>query len=108
MFGIGPEELIVILVIALIVFGPKRLPEIGRTLGRSLQEFRKASNEIREHLQVDLDNEPADDPGAHSTPPGVETAATPQVGDPSAGSHQGSAVAPSKAEPGSSEPTSAT
>jgi sec-independent protein translocase protein TatA len=106
-FGIGPEELIVILVIALIVFGPKRLPEIGRTLGRSLQEFRKASNEIREHLQVDLDEKPANDSTAHSTPP-VEIAPTPQSVDPSTGSDQGSAVAPSQTEPGTNGPTAAT
>jgi sec-independent protein translocase protein TatA len=46
-FNIGPTELIVILVIALIVFGPKRLPEIGRTMGKSLRELRKATDDIK-------------------------------------------------------------
>ena len=58
MFNIGPEEIVLILVIALIVFGPKRLPEIGRTVGKSLREFRKASDDIRQELSLHLDDEP--------------------------------------------------
>jgi sec-independent protein translocase protein TatA len=68
MFNIGPAELIVILIIALIVFGPKRLPEIGRTLGRSLQEFRRASNELRRDLDLDLHDQPASTPAERSSP----------------------------------------
>ena len=52
MFNIGPEELILILVVALIVFGPKRLPEIGRTVGKAMREFRKATQDIREEFTV--------------------------------------------------------
>ena len=55
MFNIGPTELIIILVLALIVFGPTRLPEIGRSIGRSLREFRRASDEIRGEIERDLD-----------------------------------------------------
>ncbi len=58
MFNIGPMELMIILVLALIVFGPKRLPEIGRSIGRSLREFRRASDEIRSEIERDLDDEP--------------------------------------------------
>jgi Tat protein translocase TatB subunit len=47
MFGIGMTELIVIFVIGLVVLGPKKLPELARTLGRSLAEFRRASNDLR-------------------------------------------------------------
>ena len=47
MFGIGMTELMVIFVIGLVVLGPKRLPELARTLGKSLAEFRRASNEMR-------------------------------------------------------------
>ena len=48
MFGpIGMPELIVILVIALVIFGPRKLPELGRSLGKSLGEFKRASNELR-------------------------------------------------------------
>lgn len=44
MFGLGPTELVIILVIVVIIFGPRRLPELGKTLGRGLSELRKASN----------------------------------------------------------------
>ena len=47
MFGIGMTELLVIFVIGLLVLGPKRLPSLARSLGRSLAEFRRASNDIR-------------------------------------------------------------
>ena len=47
MFGIGMTELMVIFVIGLVVLGPKRLPELARTLGKSLSEFRRASNDLR-------------------------------------------------------------
>jgi TatA/E family protein of Tat protein translocase len=66
-FNIGPEEIILILVIALIVFGPKRLPEIGRTVGKSLREFRKASEDIRQELSLHLDDEPEAAPAAPAT-----------------------------------------
>jgi sec-independent protein translocase protein TatA len=51
MFGIGTQELVVILLVALIIFGPKKLPEIGRSLGRGLNELRKASRELTDSFQ---------------------------------------------------------
>ena len=58
MFGIGPLEFVVILVMALLVLGPKRMPELARTLGRGLGEFRRASSELRQSLALDdLQNE---------------------------------------------------
>ncbi len=55
MFGsIGVPELIIILTIALIVFGPRKLPELGRSLGRSLNEFKRASNELRHTLDEEI------------------------------------------------------
>ena len=68
MFNIGPTELIVILIVALIVFGPKRLPEIGRTLGRSLQEFRRASNDLRQELEQGLEPPTATPNGQSPSP----------------------------------------
>ncbi len=62
MFNIGSPELLVILVIALIVVGPRRLPEIGRTVGRALNEFRKVQDEVREMVRFDLSDEAVDPP----------------------------------------------
>jgi sec-independent protein translocase protein TatB len=50
MFGIGPSELLVILVVALLVLGPKRLPEIARALGKGLAEFRRATADVTSEL----------------------------------------------------------
>ena len=80
MFGIGMTELLVILVIGLLVIGPKKLPELARSLGKGLAEFRRASTEIRrefldvaEQTRIDppTDGELPDDEGAktgESTP----------------------------------------
>jgi sec-independent protein translocase protein TatB len=53
MFGIGIQEFGLILVVALLVFGPKRLPELARMLGRGMGEFRRASNDLRQSLALD-------------------------------------------------------
>ncbi len=59
MLDIGLQELVLILVIALLVFGPKRLPELGRALGRGMREFRRASEEFRSTIETNLQlNEP--------------------------------------------------
>ena len=52
--SIGMMELVIILVIALIIFGPRKLPELGRSLGKSLGEFRKASNELKSTLEEEI------------------------------------------------------
>jgi sec-independent protein translocase protein TatA len=61
-FGVGMPELLVILVVALIVLGPKRLPEIARSLGKGMAEFRKASTEFQRTLSASLEE-------SHSPPP---------------------------------------
>jgi TatA/E family protein of Tat protein translocase len=57
MFNIGPMELLVILVIALLVVGPQRLPEVGRSVGRALREFRRAQDEVQRTLRMSLDDD---------------------------------------------------
>ncbi|MGQ0735796.1 MAG: TatA/E family twin arginine-targeting protein translocase [Acidobacteriota bacterium] len=55
MFGpIGMPELIIILVIALIIFGPRKLPELGKSLGRSINEFKRASTELQSTLEQEI------------------------------------------------------
>ena len=55
MFGpIGMPELIVIMVLALIIFGPRKLPELGRSLGRSLNEFKRASTDLQNTLEQEI------------------------------------------------------
>ena len=54
MFDIGLHELALIFVIALLVFGPKNLPQLGRSLGRAMREFRRASDEFRSTIETNL------------------------------------------------------
>ncbi len=59
MFGIGMPELLLILGLALIVLGPKKLPELAKTLGKGLAEFRRATDELKDEfrkVEADLDN----------------------------------------------------
>jgi TatA/E family protein of Tat protein translocase len=73
MFDIGLQELLVIGVLALLVFGPSKLPELGRMFGRAMREFRRASDEFRSTVETNLKiNEP--DP-VIAPPPPIETTA---------------------------------
>ena len=80
MFGsIGMPELIIILVIALIIFGPRKLPELGRSLGRSINEFKKASNELRSTLEEEIRIEEQNDRTRTATPAATPAATPPPV-----------------------------
>jgi TatA/E family protein of Tat protein translocase len=77
MFNIGPLELVVILVVALLVVGPQKLPEVGRSIGQGIREFRKAQEEVRRSLRSTLQDDdgqskrparPKRTPGASSAP----------------------------------------
>ena len=58
MLNIGPQELLIVLIIALVVVGPQRLPELGRTIGKALREFRKIQDDVKDTLKFDLDADP--------------------------------------------------
>ncbi|GBC62017.1 hypothetical protein DENIS_2980 [Desulfonema ishimotonii] len=55
MFGMGMPEILLILAIALIVIGPKKLPELAKSLGRAMNEFKKATSELKETMEIDYD-----------------------------------------------------
>jgi len=57
MFGIGSTELLVILVVALIVVGPSKLPEIARTLGKAMAEFKKVSTDVKRTIEQEIEKE---------------------------------------------------
>ena len=74
MFGIGMTELVVILVIALLIFGPNKLPELARSLGKGFGEFRRASYDLRQSLMEASEPDPPPDtqaakPDAQATKP---------------------------------------
>ena len=77
-FNIGPFELLLVLILALLILGPGKLPEVGNALGKTIREFRKASSDIEEAVRV----EPATaasagaKPVATITPPAEPTAAS--------------------------------
>ncbi|MBM3777683.1 MAG: TatA/E family twin arginine-targeting protein translocase [Acidimicrobiia bacterium] len=89
MFGsIGMTELVIILVIALIVFGPRKLPELGRSLGKSLGEFKRASNELRSTIEEEIRIEESREKATASAtaapkPPPNASASTPEQARPS-------------------------
>lgn len=87
MFGpLGFQEVLFILVIALLIFGPKRLPELGRTIGKGMAQFRKASNDLKRSIETEIALEDRPEPprrpnvflppGAGPTPPARRPAAT--------------------------------
>ena len=77
MFNVGPAEILVILLLALIVFGPKRLPEIGKTVGKGLREFRQATQDVKDELSRTISDEEDDPEPSAGAPPKVEKAPSP-------------------------------
>jgi sec-independent protein translocase protein TatA len=77
---LGFPELVIIFIVALIVFGPRKLPELGRSLGKGLAEFKKASNELQRTLDEEIRNE------EQKAPPVAAPVALPPA--PTAASHE--------------------
>jgi TatA/E family protein of Tat protein translocase len=93
MFGIGFQEMLVILVVVLIFFGPKRLPDLAKSLGKGIAEFKKASEEVRKGIDEavrEADNEETD---TDSPPPGGAAGSDhPPPGDAAGSDHPPSAA----------------
>jgi sec-independent protein translocase protein TatA len=68
-FNVGPLELIIVLVIALLVVGPRRLPEMGEAVGKTIREFRKASSDLSDSTAPEAKAAPAADAAPAATPP---------------------------------------
>ena len=94
MFGLGATEILLILVVALLVLGPKRLPDAARSLGRGIAEFRRASNDLRTAITMPLD-EPE---------PGLRSPAIPAEAKRPAPAASPAAPAPSPTDPPASRP----
>jgi Tat protein translocase TatB subunit len=83
MFDIGLQEMLVIGVLALLVFGPSKLPELGRMVGRFMREFRRASEEFRSTVETNLNMNDLDPPPVPDTPVPTAVDATPTSSLPS-------------------------
>ena len=78
MGSLGVPELIIIFVVALIVFGPKKLPELGKSLGKGLAEFRRASNELKSTIEEEVRAIEAEPPARYSSEPEPESKSEPE------------------------------
>jgi len=99
--SLGVPELLFILVLALLVFGPRKLPEIGRTMGKALGEFRRATSDLKKTLDVELSAEERKTPA----PTPTETAEVEPVAEVTPTSESGAEPAPDTATDSDEEKT---
>jgi TatA/E family protein of Tat protein translocase len=81
MFGIGMPELLLILAVALIVIGPKKLPDLARSLGKAMGEFKKATTELKESIQIDSELKEVKQAFDEMNAPGAKQQAPPQAAE---------------------------
>jgi sec-independent protein translocase protein TatA len=79
MFGIGFQEMLLILVVVLIFFGPKRLPDLAKSLGKGLAEFKKASEEVKKNIDEAMKEEAPKEEAAKEETAKEETTPRPPV-----------------------------
>ncbi len=78
----GPLELVIILVIALLILGPGKLPDVGAALGKSIREFRKASSDVQDAVKVNVDTSPLPNVLSSAAVPNATTPAEPARTEP--------------------------
>jgi sec-independent protein translocase protein TatB len=96
--SLGAQEMMLILVLALIVFGPRKLPDIGKSVGKMLSEFRRASNDFKRTVEQEVEAEKV--ASRRPTPRLEPPAAGPTPATPTGPAAEGAEEAPSPAEPG--------
>jgi TatA/E family protein of Tat protein translocase len=105
----GPLELVIILVIALLILGPGKLPDVGAALGKSIREFRKASTDVQDAVKIDTSPLPAETPTTPAAAPAAQAAQAAAVTAPAQGATDAAPAPPSPAAPvastTASEPT---
>jgi len=110
MFGIGMPELLLILALALIVIGPKKLPDIAKALGRGLAEFKRATDEMKNTFHEEVRTAETRDKllkEGKIRAPGVEPAANPDVEETTGKEEPATTPTPAKAEVGVKDPSHA-
>ncbi len=100
----GPLELVIILVIALLILGPGKLPDVGAALGKSIREFRKASTDVQDAVKIDTSPLPAETPAAPAQAAQAAAVAAPAQSATDAAPAP-PATSPSVANTAASEPT---
>jgi TatA/E family protein of Tat protein translocase len=105
----GPLELVIILVIALLILGPGKLPDVGAALGKSIREFRTASTDVQDAVKIDTSPLPAETPTTPAAAPAAQAAQAAAVTAPAQGATDAAPAPPSPAAPvastTASEPT---
>ena len=104
----GPLELVIILVIALLILGPGKLPDVGAALGKSIREFRKASADVQDAVKVETSPLPATPPAPAAPAPAAPAPAAPAPAAPVESAPAAPAVGASNVEPPTTPPVAST